>query len=389
VPAASNSRKILLVTNDLGPRAGGIETFILGLFDFIDGNELAIYTSSEEDPAADLLFDQALAKKYGVIVIRDRAKVLLPTPRVTRDVIATMKRFQSETIWFGATAPLALMAPALRKAGATRITGLTHGHEVWWSRLFPFSLAMRRIGRSVDVLTYLGDFTRQAMVRAVGSHPELTRIAPGISLSHFTPGDKPLELLEKFDLVGKPVIISVGRLVHRKGQDRLVAAMPEILKSIPSAVLVFVGEGPRKPYLDNQIKKLHLEEKIRFVGRVSYADLPKYIRMGDLFAMPSRSRFFGLEVEGLGIVYLEASACGLPVLVGASGGAPDAVLPGVTGVVVDGNDLHEIARKSVELLSDLPRARAMGEAGRRWAESEWSWEMWGKRFAELLLPANS
>ena len=389
MPAVSNARRILLVTNDLGPRAGGIETFILGLLDFLDGKNLVIYTSSEEDPLEDQKFDNALADKYGVIVIRDRAKVLLPTPRVTRAVVEVMKEYHAQTIWFGATAPLAFMSPALRKAGATRIVGLTHGHEVWWSKLFPFTWAMRRIGKSVDALTYLGDFTRTAMQKAVGTHPDLVRIAPGISISHFTPGQKPIDLLQKYDLVGKPVIISVGRLVHRKGQDRLIQALPEILRSVPDAVLVFVGEGPRKPYMEKLIAKYSLSAHIRFVGRVSYADLPRYIRMGDLFAMPSRSRFFGLEVEGLGIVYLEASACGLPVLVGASGGAPDAVLPDVTGSVVDGNDLHAIARETIAFLSDLPRAKSMGEAGRNWAEREWSWEIWGKRFAELLSPSDS
>ncbi len=388
MPDVSSTRDILLVTNDLGPRAGGIETFILGLLDYVDGNNLVIYTSSEDDPVADRAFDQALEEKYGVIVIRDRAKVLLPTPRVTRDVVATMARFGSTIIWFGATAPLAYMSPALRKAGAERIVGLTHGHEVWWAKVFPFSRAMRRIGNSVDALTYLGDFTKGAMKDAVGNHPELVRIAPGISITHFTPGPKPMDLLEKYNLVDRPVIISVGRLVHRKGQDRLIEAMPQILRSIPDAVLVFVGEGPRKSYMDKRIAKLKLSEHVRFVGRVSYADLPKYIRMGDIFAMPSRSRFFGLEVEGLGIVYLEASACGLPVLVGASGGAPDAVIPGITGVVVDGNEVSAIARESISLLKDLPQARAMGAAGRLWAEREWSWEKWGKSFADLLSPNN-
>jgi len=389
VPDVSNIRPILLVTNDLGPRAGGIETFILGLLNYLDGQRLVIYTSSEDDPAADRSFDEALSSQYGVVVIRDRAKVLLPTPRVTRDVVAVMKKYQSTTVWFGATAPLAFMSPALRAAGATRIVGLTHGHEVWWSKLFPFNLAMRRIGNGVDALTYLGEFTKNAMAKAVGVHPELHRIAPGIAVDHFTPGEKPHDLLEKYDLVGKPVIISVGRLVHRKGQDRLVQALPAILREVPDAVLVFVGEGPRKAHLDKLISKLNLHGHVRFVGRVSYKELPRYIRMGDLFVMPSRSRFFGLEVEGLGIVYLEASACGLPVLVGASGGAPDAVIPGVTGVVVNGNDLKAIATQSVALLKDLPKARAMGAAGRAWAEREWSWEIWGKRFAQLLAGDNS
>ena len=384
MPAASSTRSILLVTNDLGPRAGGIETFILGLLNYVDGKDLVIYTSSEVDAAEDLAFDRALGEKHGVVVIRDKAKVLLPTPRVRRNLINAMKKYGSNTVWFGAAAPLAWVAPALRKAGATRIVGLTHGHEVWWSRVFPFTLAMRRIGNGVDVLTYLGNFTRDAMRPAVGEKVELIHIAPGISVDHFTPGAKPNDLLAKYDLVGKRVIISVGRLVHRKGQDRLVEALPLILQAVPETVLVFVGTGPHKKFIEKLAKKLGVTDSIRFIGRVQFDELPRHIRMGEIFAMPSRSRFFGLEVEGLGIVYLEASACGLPVIAGNSGGAPDALIPGETGLVVDGNDINDIAAAAIVLIRNPEKSESMGRAGRQWAEREWNWDLWGKRFAALL-----
>jgi phosphatidylinositol alpha-1,6-mannosyltransferase len=106
--------------------------------------------------------------------------------------------------------------------------------------------------------------------------------------------------------------------------------------------------------------------------------------VGDIFAMPSRSRFMGLEVEGLGIVYLEASACGLPVIAGKSGGAPDAVIDGTTGVVVNGTDNDEIASAVTSLLSDPDRAKAMGERGRQWIIDDWRWEIWSERFEVLL-----
>jgi phosphatidylinositol alpha-1,6-mannosyltransferase len=129
---------------------------------------------------------------------------------------------------------------------------------------------------------------------------------------------------------------------------------------------------------------LGLQENVIFVGRVSYEDLPRYLNMADIFAMPSRSRFFGLEVEGLGIVYLEASACGLPVIAGDSGGAPDAVLIGETGYVVGGNDLEAIASTAIELLCDPVLIDRLGKRGREWAVSDWNWNSWGARFALLL-----
>jgi phosphatidylinositol alpha-1,6-mannosyltransferase len=119
-------------------------------------------------------------------------------------------------------------------------------------------------------------------------------------------------------------------------------------------------------------------------GRVTYNDLPAHIRLGDVFAMPSRSRFFGLEVEGLGIVYLEASSCGLPVIAGNSGGAPDAVSINETGLVVDGTNTGEIAEACIKLLADPKLSKELGANGRRWAVTNWNWDLWGSRFAQVL-----
>jgi len=373
-------RRIVLVTNDLGPRAGGIETFILGLMNYVDGTELVIYTSSQ-DGSVD--FDRSLTEKYGVVVLRDKSKVLLPTPRVTRAVIRVMKQYQSSVIWFGATAPLAWMAPTLRRNGAKKIVGLTHGHEVWWARVFPFNLAMRRMGNAMDVVTYLGDFTRDAISPAMGNRPEYIRIAPGIDVEHFRPGNG-ATMRTELGIESKRVIMCVGRLVHRKGQDVLVQAMPAVLRRIPEAVLVLVGVGPREEFLRKEVARLGIQDSVFFTGRIQYDQLPQYFHAADLFVMPSRSRLAGLEVEGLGIVYLEASACGIPVIAGRSGGAPDAVIAGETGLLVDGTKVDEIADCIVSLLPDRDRLLRMGKAGADWISKDWSWEMWGERFAALL-----
>jgi phosphatidylinositol alpha-1,6-mannosyltransferase len=240
--------------------------------------------------------------------------------------------------FFGAAAPLALLAQPLRKAGVQRVVALTHGHEVWWAKLWPFTWAMRRIGNGVDVLTYLGNFTRTAISRALteDAAKAMVRIAPGIDTTHFRPMDQVEELRDEIELTGKRVIVSVGRLVHRKGQDTLVESLPAIVAKYPDAHLLFVGVGPHLEYIHKRAVQLKVLNHISFVGRVTYPELPKFIALGEIFAMPSRSRLAGLEVEGLGIVYLEASACGLPIVGGLSGGAPDALLEGETGFAVDG-----------------------------------------------------
>ena len=376
------SDKTLFVTNDFGPRAGGIETFIIGLIERLPKSSIIVYTSAQDDSDA---YDADWLSNFGVEVIRDKSKILLPTPRVNREVARIVRERSIKTIAFGAAAPLGWMSSTLRRAGAQRIVALTHGHEVWWAKVFPFNLIMRRIGSTTDSLTYLGEFTRSAISKALTtqSAAAMQKIAPGIDIEHFRAVDA-TALRQSLGVTNKKVIVSVGRLVHRKGQDFLIESMPQILKQVPDAHLLLVGQGPYREHLEKLVNKHSLRNSVSFIGRIQYKDLPGYICMGDIFAMPSRSRFAGLEVEGLGIVYLEASACGLPVIAGASGGAPDAVIEGVTGFVVDGTKTEQIAKRAIQLLLDEKLRISMGSAGRAWIEKEWRWQIWVGKFSELL-----
>ena len=225
-----------------------------------------------------------------------------------------------------------------------------------------FIIYKRFMSKNIDVITYLGDYTKGEISKALSKKDssKLAQIAPGIDIDHFAPVDSS-GLRAELGLTDKSVIISVGRLVHRKGQDQLIASLPAIKAEIPNVT-----------------------DCLTFIGRINYSDLPKYIYIGDIFAMPSRSRFFGLEVEGLGIVYLEASACGLPVVGGKSGGAPDAVLIGESGLVVDGTSTAEIADACIELLSNPELCAVMGETGRQWIIENWRWEIWATKYAALL-----
>ncbi|NDF03286.1 MAG: glycosyltransferase family 1 protein [Actinobacteria bacterium] len=380
--AVTKSGKILCITNDFGPRAGGIETFVIGLLERLPKGEVVVYTSGQGDTRE---YDAAWLRDYGVVVHRDKAKILLPTPRVARNVGKVIAGGNFSVAIFGAAAPLALMAGYVRRKGVGRIVALTHGHEVWWAKVFPFNLMIRFIGNNVDALTYLGEFTRSAIAGGLSSKAAsvMVKIAPGIDTYHFAPVDASA-LRASLGLTHKKIIVSVGRLVHRKGQDHLIEAMPEILKSERDAHLLLVGEGPYRKYLEGRVAKLSLTECVTFIGRIQYSELPKYICVGDIFAMPSRSRLAGLEVEGLGIVYLEASACGLPVIAGSSGGAPDAVLEGKTGVVVDGTNDVEIAAAALILLGDEKLRKVMGSAGREWIIDKWRWDIWAKEFRDLL-----
>ena len=372
----------LFITNDFGPRAGGIETFVHGLIERLPKGSVIVYTSAQANAQT---FDAEWLLNYGVEVIRDRSKILLPTPRVIKACQKLISNRKLSKVAFGAAAPLAMMARAMRSAGAQKVVALTHGHEVWWAKVPPFSFAIRYMSKNIDAITYLGDYTKGEISKALSEADasKLVQIAPGIDVDHFIPTDSS-NLRAELGLTDKSVIISVGRLVHRKGQDKLIAALPAIKSAVPNVHLVLVGVGPHQDYLEKLALKLNVSDCVTFIGRINYAELPKYICLGDIFAMPSRSRFFGLEVEGLGIVYLEASACGLPVVGGKSGGAPDAVLVGETGMVVDGTNSSEIADACIELLNNPELCALMGANGRAWIIENWRWEIWATRYTALL-----
>ena len=380
--AVYSEKKVLLVTNDLGPRSGGIETFILGLIEGLPKNSLVIYTSSQNGQAS---FDNQLLEKFGAIVIRDRAKILLPTPRITRKAVRILKQYKIQNVWFGAAAPLGFMASQLRNGGATNIVALSHGHEVWWAKIPVLKQILQKIIKDIDKLGYLGEFTKSEISKATTEVNKLVQVAPGIDTNHFQPKKPNPNLVSKYQLEGRRVIVCVARLVHRKGQDQLIKALPAILKKYPDAILLIVGQGPIEQMLRNSARQLAVTHKVIFTGRVPHADLADYISLGEVFAMPVRSRFYGFEVEGLGISYLEASACGLPVVVGKSGGAVDAVIDQVTGLLVDGKNVNEITDAICRLLADPAKAQAMGQAGRGWVISDWQLSNWSAKFNDLLI----
>ena len=249
-----------------------------------------------------------------------------------------------------------------------------------------FSAALRRIGAQADQMTYLGEFTRGAVANVLlrEDHSKLVHLPPGVDLTRFTPGIKSVELQKKWGIVDAPVIVSIGRLVARKGSDQLIKAMPEVLQQFPKSKLLLVGTGNYQKRLEKLVRNLKVQDSVIFAGRVEHELLPDYYRLGDIFAAPCRSRYGGLEVEGLGIVYLEASACGVPVIAGKSGGAPDAVLDGKTGLLVNGRDHREVGAAVITLLSDQPLRQKMGADGRVWMEQLWSWEGIGARFEEII-----
>ncbi|MEU9743148.1 glycosyltransferase family 4 protein [Micromonospora chersina] len=370
--------RTLLITNDFPPRPGGIQSFVHNLAVRQPPGSVVVYASSWRG-AAKFDADQPFE------VVRERTKVLLPTPLVARRAARLARAYDCDTVWFGAAAPLGLLAAGLRRrAGIRRAVALTHGHEAGWATLPGARSALRRIGRGVDVTTYLGEYTRVRLARVLDGVTELRRLAPGVDVDTYHPGVDGERVRLRLGLADRPVVVCVSRLVPRKGQDMLIRAMPEIRRRVPDAALLVVGGGPYRATLEKLARHTGVERDVVFTGSVPSAELPAHYAAGDVYAMPCRTRNRGLDVEGLGIVYLEASATGLPVVAGDSGGAPDAVREGETGYVVRGRDVARLADRVATLLADRDLARQFGAAGRAWVEREWRWETQAERMAALL-----
>jgi phosphatidylinositol alpha-1,6-mannosyltransferase len=379
-------RKTLIVTNDFPPRPGGIQAFLHNMALRLDPERLVVYASTWKRSREGVEATAAFDAEQPFTVVRDRTTMLLPTPRVTRRAVGLLREHGCTSVWFGAAAPLGLMAPALRSAGAERLVATTHGHEAGWAQLPAARQLLRRIGDSTDTITYLGEYTRSRIAEALSPQAaaRMAQLPPGVDEKTFHPGSGGDEIRARLGLTDRPVVVCVSRLVRRKGQDTLIQAMPRILAAEPDAVLLIVGGGPYEKDLRRLAHDTGVAGSVRFTGPVPWAELPAHYGAGDVFAMPCRTRRGGLDVEGLGIVYLEASATGLPVVAGDSGGAPDAVLDGETGWVVRGGSPEEAADRITTLLADAELRRRMGERGREWVEEKWRWDLLAEHLKNLL-----
>jgi phosphatidyl-myo-inositol dimannoside synthase len=374
--------KVLIVTNDFPPRRGGIQSFVHALAVRLPADGVVVYAPAWSGAAE---FDA----RQPFPVVRHPGSLMLPLPTVGARACGLLAEHGCDTVLFGAAAPLGLLAPRLRRAGARRIVGLTHGHEAGWAALPAARSLLRRIGDEVDVLTYLAEYFRIRLARALSpaAADRMVKLTPGVDPATFAPGAGGARIRSQLGIApDRPVVVCVSRMVPRKGQDTLITAWPAVRAATAAAdpLLLLVGDGPYRSRLQQLASRAGLDDSVAFTGPVSWDDLPAYYDAGNIFAMPCRTRRAGLDVEGLGIVYLEASATGLPVIGGDSGGAPDAILDGETGYVVPGQSSDALAGRLIELLADPAGAAAMGEKGQAWIDREWTWDLVALRLQHIL-----
>jgi phosphatidylinositol alpha-1,6-mannosyltransferase len=377
---AVTAPRVLVVTNDFPPRRGGIENYVWSLCAALDPDGVVVHASATRG-------SEALDASAPFRIVRDPTSTLLPTPAVARRVVDTLRAHRCEVVVFGASAPLGLLAPRLRRAGASGTIALTHGHEVWWARTPVARALLSRIGDANDVLTYVSRYSCDRIAAALSPDAanRMQAMPPGVDLAGFRPQLDGSSSRRAWGVdPDQPVVLSLSRLVPRKGHDVLLAAWPTVAARHPRAVLVIAGDGPMRTRLERQRRRLGLADSVRLVPGAPWAEMPERYAAADVFALPCRTRRWGLEPEALGIVFLEAAACGLPVVVGRSGGAHETAVDGDTGVVVDPRDPEAVADALSDLLADPAKARAMGARGRRHVSHGFSEQALGERFRALV-----
>ena len=370
---------VLLVTNDYPPRVGGIQRTLEALVKELAPGRVSVFAPADEGAAA---FDVRAPYR----VLRQREPFLWPTPDVGRRVRRAVADTGAEVVLFGATYPLALLGPALARSG-TPYLAAAHGFEYWLS-IVPGTHALMRYAtsRAARVPVMCSGFIARRVRTAVPDRVPVSVLYPGADLAVFRPDLETADLRERHGVGGRPLVVCVSRLVARKGQDVLIRGMARVRRRVPDATLLIVGDGPYRPALEALAAQAP-PGSVVLAGQVPEADLPRYYAAGDVFAMPCRSRLGGLEVEGWGNVFIEAAACGRPVVVGDSGGARESVVDGETGLLVDGSDEGRVAEAVGDLLADPARARAMGLAGRARVERDHAWPAIAERLAGWLREA--
>ncbi len=369
--------RTLVVSNDYPPRLGGIQRTLEALVRRMPPERVAVLCPSVAGAEA---YDAGEPYR----ILRQPERFLWPRPTVGRRVREAAEEHGAEVVLFGATYPLALLGPGLAREGLPYLAA-AHGFEYWLS-IAPgtHALVRRATARAARVTVLCSAFIARVVRTAVPEPVPVSVVYPGADTEVFRPDLPTEDLRERHGLGDRPVVVCVSRLVPRKGQDVLIRAMPQIRRRVPEAALVIVGDGPYRARLEAMAAELAPERSVLFTGPVSEQELPRYYRLGQVFAMPCRTRLGGLEVEGWGNVFIEAAACGRPVVVGDSGGARESLVPGETGLLVDGRHVAEVADAVATLLADPALAERMGRMGRARVERAFTWQRAAAELAAYL-----
>jgi phosphatidyl-myo-inositol dimannoside synthase len=370
--------KVLAISNDFPPKVGGINYYVAHLLSRFPRGEVTVFAPEwPGGPEHDSGFPHR--------VVRWTSRSMYPTGGVLDAVLELIDEVRPDIVLFGAAAPLALLGPTIERRTGVPFATFTHGVEIWAGQVPVTRALLSRVGKHARLIMGPSRWTVELLRSVIGDGPRIEVLPAGVDVENFHPGVSDAAVRERHGIGGRPVICCVSRLTLRKGQDQVIRALPDILAEQPDVRFLVVGDGPDRERLEGLARRKRVEDRVVFAGEVPYRELPAYFRAGEVFAMPCRTRKLGLEVEALGAVFLQAAAVGRPSVAGDSGGAPEAVLDGETGLVVDGTDSDAVGAAILRLLGDLEGAAKMGARGSEWVRRELTWDALSSRLRGLLL----
>jgi phosphatidylinositol alpha-1,6-mannosyltransferase len=304
---------------------------------------------------------------------------------ILRHVLQSCRRHQIRQLHSFKVLPEGLIAWCVHLLTGTPYLLYAHGEEV----LISFSsrklrwLVPRLYNHAAAIIANSRE--TKALLEGIGVRSEKIHVIhPGVEATTFRAGDDAARAIRQRHNLGRcPVLLTLGRLQRRKGQDMVIRALPRIMKKFPEVKYVIAGSGQEGDFLQQLACEVGVHDKVIFVNQIDSDEQPAYYAACDVFVMPNRQ--IGADVEGFGIVFLEAGAAGKPVIAGCSGGTGEAIQEGVTGIRVDGENVEAIAKAVIDLLADSEKARAMGERARQWVETEFNWECIVDRTRQLAL----
>tara|TARA_Y100001970_G_C14238303_1_gene863306 strand:- start:1505 stop:2620 length:1116 start_codon:yes stop_codon:yes gene_type:complete len=369
-------KRHLLVTNDYPPKVGGIQNYLWELWKRLPNDKVTVFTPDYPDAE---MFD--VQQRHSIV--RDKRKVFLPTKSLANDIRNLAQKVDAELVVLDPALPLGHLAPSLNLPYAV----IVHGAEVALPGRLPVAKQLlRRVLWGAEFVITAGGYPAAEALRAANKPIETIVIPPGVDGSRFAPlGSRGAieQHREKLGLSDGPVVLGLSRLVPRKGFDRTIAAVAALRSEFPDIQLVIGGTGRDKARLERIASKVNFP--VRFLGRIDDSEIPATYGVADVFVMPCRTRWAGLEQEGFGIVFLEAAASGVPQVAGLSGGAHEAVVHGVTGYVIDEpKDSIAIAKAIQSILASPSRRSDMGQRSRERIESSLSYDILAEQLRTAL-----